>query len=590
MSVAPLVVLGVAVTTLAVAAGVPQLRRPALLTVGGPLAVLLGLVAGLFAGLVSVDVALAYGPLLVIAAGTAALLTAGEGRAFVRRVRSRLLFGVPWGTLVVVTCIVAFYLYVQFGTRGLGSPLVVPFVSWSYHYPLGVFTAPFAHASFGHLTGNVIGTLAFAPLAEYAFSHFPTERGESSFGSWRTNPYVRAFLLFPAGVFAAALLSSAFSWGATIGFSGVVYAFAGFALVRYPLTTVIAVTARDVISVLWSTLQDPVVYANASPSFGPPWWAGIAVQGHLLGFLVGAVLAAALVAGRENRPSPARVWFGAVVMGASLSLWAVWWYGTSAEFVLYRALGVLLVVGIAVLLTAVVRADDRPVVSDLTTRKTAFALLLLPIVTMALVAVPVNLTSVQDAGLPGEPVEIREYEVTYAENVQNERVSAVDVPYFQDVTNVTASGVVVANPERTIWTEQVSSSSLAFWGERPVTVGGVGWEETVWVHRRGWVPTGGSPVYNVYVDPPEADWRPVFASGNSSADPVLDGREIHIDARGGAFGLQVVRNDTVLDSVGLPDENETATASGLTFVRNGSRIVARHENTTVTIAREEQYE
>ncbi|WP_232688457.1 rhomboid family intramembrane serine protease [Halobacterium zhouii] len=590
MSSSSLVVLAVAGATLAVAAAVPRLRRPALLSVGTPLAALLGLVAALFAGFVSIYDVLAYAPVLVVGAATAAALATGEGRAFVRRVRSRLLFGVPWGTALVTAFVVAFYVYVQFGFRGLTSPLVVPFVSWSYYYPLGVLTAPFAHAGLGHLTGNVIGTLAFAPLAEYAFSHYPTGRGNSSFGSWRTNPYVRAFVLFPLGVLAVALLSGVFAWGATIGFSGVVYAFAGFALVRYPLATVVAVTARSVVSVLLETLQNPIVYANPSPSFGAPWWAGIAVQGHLFGFLLGALLAGALVARRGNRPSGARVWFGGLVLLTSLSLWAVWWYGVSTQYVLYRAVGVLLVAGVAALLAAVVRAGDRTLVSDLTTRRVAFSLLLLPILTMSLVAVPVNLTTVQDAGLPGDPVEIRDYRVTYAEDVTNERVGAVDVPYFEQVTNVSASGVVVANPDRNIWAERVSAGALAFWGDHAVTVGGLGWEETVWVHRRGWVPTGAHPVYNVYVEPENGDLRPVFASQSATADPVVAGRSVRVDAREGAFGLRVLRNGSVLSSVGIPAQNETVTAAGLTFVRNGSRVVVVNGDTRVTIAHEEQYQ
>jgi membrane associated rhomboid family serine protease len=581
----------VAATTVAavlLAAAVPRLRR--LRWVG--VAVVVGLLGGFAAaaalGSIGPWRAVANAAVLLLVATGVAVFTRGEGRRELRAVRSRLLFGVPWGTLVVTGVVVGFYLFVQFGRDGV--PLVVPFVSWSYLYPLGVLASPIAHAGLGHVTGNVVGTLALAPLAECAFSHYPTGRGSSSFASWRSNPYVRALVVFPLGVLLVAQLTAVFSWGATIGFSGVVYALAGFALVKYPLATVVAVTGRDVISVLWSTLGDPVTVASASPSFGAPWWAGIAVQGHLFGFLVGAVLAAVVLARRGERPNAARVWVGAVVLATSLSLWAVWWYGESAEYVLFRAGGLLLVAVLAVVLAAAAGASDRTVLGDLTGRQAASLALLLPVLTMCVVAVPVNLTTVPEADLPGDPVAVEGYEVAYVENTTNERVGAVSIPYFEQATNVTASGVVVANDDRGIWTEQVSAGELAFYGDTAVTVGGVGWRETVWVHRRGWVTDGGGAVYNVYVDPPDGDSRHAFASESATADPVLDGQRVRLDAAGGGFGVEVVANGSVVDSAELPAQNETVTAGTLTFERDESQLVASHGNTSVTVASEEDYE
>lgn len=591
MSVSPWLVVGAtAAVVLILLAVVPRFRRPALLTYGLPVAVLVGIVAGVVAGVVGFWYGVAYGAIVGVAGAALAVLSVGEGRTAFRTVRSRLLFGLPVGTFVVVAIVVAFYLFVQFGARGIESPLVIPFVSWSYFYPLGVLTAPFAHASLGHVTGNLIATLALAPLAEYAFSHFPTERGASAFGSWRTNPYVRGFVLFPLGVLGVSVLTGVFSWGATIGFSGVVYAFAGFALVRYPLATVLAVTARESIAILWRVVNEPIVFASSAPSYGPPGWAGIAVQGHLFGFLLGALLAAVLVAKRGNRPSAVRIWLGTFLLTSSLSLWAVWWYGQSAEYVLFRALGLLLVVTLAILFTMVVRLDSSRVVGDVSGRRLAFTVLLLPVVTMALVAVPVNVTTVQDVDLPGDPVEIDGYEVSYAEDVQNERVAGVNVPLFEQATNVSASGVIVANEERTIWTEQISAGELAFYGDSTVTVGGLGWEETVTVHRRGWIPVGDTAVYNVYVGRSDGSVRHVFASENSTADPVVAGRQVRVEARAGQFGLAVVRNESVLSRTGLPGQNESVTAGGLTFTREDDRVVATHENTTVTVVTRETYE
>jgi membrane associated rhomboid family serine protease len=590
MNVSPLVVVaGAALATFVVLAVFPRFRRLSLVVHGVSIAVLAGVVAAVATGVIGVWQGVAYVAVVTLIGSGVTVLSTGEGREFWRTVRSRLLFGVPWGTLLVSTALVAFYRFVQFGARP-GHPLVVPFVSWSYFYPLGMLTAPFAHAGAGHLTGNTVGTLVLAPLVEFAISHFPTERGASSFGSWRTNPYVRAFVVVPLGIGVVALVTGVFSWGATIGFSGVVYAFAGFALVRYPIAAVVAVTARDVVSLLLSVLQDPIAFATVSPSFSRPWWAGISVQGHLFGFLVGAVLAALLMARRDERPSAVRVWFGSIVLATSLTLWAVWWYGQSADYVLYRALGVLLVVALALALTAAVRADDTTIAFDLTGRRAAVLLLLFPVVTMSMVAVPVNSTAVEGTQLAGDPVEIRGYDVTYAEDVEHERVGAVEVPLFAQATNVSASGVIVANDRRSIWTEQVSAGELAFYGDTAVTVGGLGWKETVGAHRRGWVPRGGSPVYNVYLEPPGGDWRPVFASESSTADPVVAGRTVRLDAESGEFDVEVLHNEGVLGTAPLPARNETVTAGGLTFVRESGKLFAERGNTTVTVATRERYE
>jgi hypothetical protein len=136
----------------------------------------------------------------------------------------------------------------------------------------------------------------------------------------------------------------------------------------------------------------------------------------------------------------------------------------------------------------------------------------------------------------------------------------------------------------------VSASRLGFYGDQSVTVGGVGWKESVGVHRRGWVPAGASAVYNVYVTPPEDETRHVYSSENATADPVVAGRQVRVTSSSGGIDLNVLRNKTVIGSTGIPRQNETNEAGGLTFVRNGSRVLAEHENTTISIASRESYE
>ncbi|MFC6724678.1 rhomboid family intramembrane serine protease, partial [Halobium palmae] len=215
----------------------------------------------------------------------------GSSERWGRRLRERFLLGVPWGTLVTVALVLSVYLLLQDGLDHWYAPTVVPFTAWSYFYPLGMVTAPFSHSGPGHLVGNLIGTLTFAVVAEYAFGHFPRRRGSSSFGSWRTNPYVRAFVVFPAVVVGVGLLTSFFGLGPVIGFSGVVYAFAGFALLYFPYATVLAYVAGRVLNLAWSAFVRPTPTVTSQPVFSTPWFADIALQGHLLGFLLGVLLA-----------------------------------------------------------------------------------------------------------------------------------------------------------------------------------------------------------------------------------------------------------------------------------------------------------
>lgn len=525
---------------------------------------------------------------LATAIGLVHYLDSPRGR-WATILRTRFLMGVPWGTLVTFAFVGSVYLFVQGGLQDPYSPLAIPFTSWSYFYPLGFVTAPFSHASLGHVTGNLIGTIVLAPIAEYAWSHFPTERGDASFSSWRSNPYVRAFILFPLGVIVVGLGTSVFSWGAIIGFSGVVFAFAGFAVLRYPILTVVALTGRGAVNTLYYSLRDPVVVGTASPSFGPPWWVGVAVQGHLLGLLLGAVLGLVLVGNRRRLPSAGRLFVGLVLLGFSFTLYALWWYRDPSTYVLYRGLGVVLVVTLAALLATSVRARSVELVEGVTRRQFAIMLVLLPLFTMAIVAIPINTTTIQAVDTPDDAIEVRDYEIYYAEDVTNERVGAIDIELFNESTSVRASGVIVVSESRHVWTEAESTGSLRYWGERTVQVGGVGWKETIHAKRTGWRVVGGNPVYVVSLKPPDGEYSRVFASNNTTASPTIDHRNVTVDVQDGEFTLVVTNNSTTLGRTTIPSENETTSAGGLTFVRKGTQVFATRGGTRVLIAMEEEY-
>ncbi|MFB6300481.1 MAG: rhomboid family intramembrane serine protease [Halobacteriales archaeon] len=514
------------------------------------------------------------------------------------RLRSRLLMGVPWGTVVSIVGVLCVYLFIQGGWDHWFRPVTVPFSAWSYFYPLGIALAPFSHVGAGHLIGNLVGTIVFAPIVEYAWGHYPTKRGAQTFTSWRTNPFIRAFVAFPVGVIIVGWLTSIFSWGPIIGFSGVVFAFAGFALVRYPIGTVIALSVREVLRTVYRALQNPVVVAEAKPTFSEPWWAGIAVQGHLFGLFLG-IVAGALVfrtRDREELPGPARLWSGALIVGTALSLWAVWWYRGGVTYVLYRGVGMTLVALLALLVTLGIHgttARPRLLFEQIPVRTAGLLVLLFPALVLGFGSIPLNLTTVADGSVPGDggTISVEGYTVAYAEDVTNQKVRVINLSVFGETTQVTTSGVIVVNEQRNIWTRQISKSRLAFAGTRSVRVGGVGWRQAVIANRTGYSAANGGTAYRVQLKRfGTGKWTHAFASSPATAEPTLAGRNVTVEATSEGFFLNVTRSNTSLARVPVPTGNETVRAGGITFAREGRHIYASVNDTRIRIVSAEIYQ
>jgi membrane associated rhomboid family serine protease len=559
------------------------------------------------------------------------------------RLRSRLVLGVPWGTLVVVTGVVGFYLVVQHGWSNWYDPVTLPYRAWSLFSPLGWLTAAFAHSGSSHLVGNVTTALAVFPLAEYAYGHYPRQRGSQSFASWRSNPLVRALLVVPAGTAIVGLVTALFSWGPIIGFSGVVFAAIGFAAVRYPVGAVVAAVAQGAVKLTYQVLLDPILVRQASERYVRPGWVGIAVQGHALGLFTGVALGvlvfyrdelidlAALGSRGETPPSVLRMWAAALLLALVLRLQNLWWYRGAETFVLYRGLGLAVVALVATLIAAAVAspdttlecpggeretggvlpdvgADDRiPDVQPgallpnalsgtagldgaMTTRQVAVLALLAPLVAMAPVAVGLNLVAVADAGTPGggAAVEVRDYTVTYAEDVQNGMTSVVDVSMFGETTTVNTSGVIVVSDRRNIWTTEVTKGALASRGSARVVVGGPTWRETVFVKREGWSALGGGAAYRVRIGPEPGDTRVAYTSGGATAGPVLAGRNVSVvPAEEGRFDVRVTQNGATMETAPMPDDGENVSVGGVTFVRDGAIVEARVNDTRVDVFRKE---
>jgi membrane associated rhomboid family serine protease len=507
------------------------------------------------------------------------------------RLRSRLLLGVPWGTLVLAALVLAVYLFVQGGLGAWTTPVTLPFASWSYLYPQGMVLAPFAHSGPGHVTGNLLGTLAFAPIAEYAFSHFPRQRGSASFGSLRSNPYVRAFVLFPLGGVVVGLGTSLLHWGPVIGFSGVVFAFAGFALVRFPLAVVAASVARGLLDLGLESLEDPIVTVTAGSQFSQPPWVDVAAQGHLLGFLLG-VAAGFLVVGRrrESGPTALRVLAGAVLFGFATSAWAVWWYQGADRYVLYRGLGIVVVVVMGVLAALAARRWRGEVIDGIPRRRAVATVLVIPLVTMAMVAVPVNLTTVADNADADASVTVRDYTVTYDERIVNPKASVLNLSVLNASSRAPTGGVIVISEQRSLWSREVSPGQLAFGGTSVVRVGGAGWEALVYARRQGWSARGGGTAYQVWLGTEGDGWTEVFNSSPATADATLDGKNVSVVPAAGEFRIAVSRGGETIERVGVPASGEHVRAAGLRFVRRGSEVIAVHNRTRVPVFSREQYD
>jgi len=530
-----------------------------------------------------------------VAVSVAILLRLTGWNARWRRVLTeRFVLGVPWGTVLTGLGVLAVYLLLQGGWQNPHDPLVIPFRAWSYLYPLGIVTAPFAHNGLGHLTGNLVATLAYAPLVEYAWGHYPEESVPAD--SPLASPAVRV-LAVPAAVLVVGLLTGLFAVGPVIGFSGVVFAFAGFALVRYPIATVVAMAGRGVIDLLYTALRNPVTEASGGGrSFGTPWWANIAIQGHALGLFLGVALGWLYVTRRDRRPSPGRLWLAALIFAVGQSLWALYWYRGGVTYVLFRGAGVVAVFLLAALVTAAVTAGDgllvesvglpgtdRSVTVDLHGREAAVGLFLALTLATAAAAIPINLATVS-GGPTGDGVQVRGYEITYAEDVPDQYVSAVPITAFGETTQVNTSGVIVVNEGRKVFRTAISKPRLAFQGSGSVTVGGLGWRRTVDVNRQAWDPVGNGSVYKVFLNPPDGDRRLVFTSDPKTAEPRVGGRRVSVRPSRQAFDLVVHGGNETLGETTFPTEGSNVTAGGLTFNRSGGRVFAIRDGTRVRIA------
>jgi membrane associated rhomboid family serine protease len=612
----------------------------------------------------------------LLAAGAYAWAIHGRGR-WRQLLTARFCYGVPWGTLVSVAGVVAFYLFAQGGLDHWNDPVVVAFRSWSYTYLPGMLTSGFAHASPDHLIGNLVGTVVLAPIVEYAWGHYPpadeqtgpgllagfahtppanfgeqadtddtatslrpTDRDPD--GGVLSRPWVRALVVFPLAVAAVSLVTSVFALGWSLGFSGTVFAFGGFAVVVLPLTAAVSMFAISGVGITYRALTEPVLRVSVDGgSPGPPGWAAVNVQAHLLGFLIGVALGIALLWARNRRPPAGRLFLAVLVFVLVRNLWVLPW-SEGDTYLQYRGIGLVFVLVVTMFVTAVALADDRPLVdpesslvgygpllnrlwvlvlggvvvagavaldlgafelaivggpalllalqsipsaapdtvyeSPVTKRTALFLGLVMVIGAVAVPSAAGNLPGMDDDPVPEGAIEVADYSVVYAEDADHGRIDSTD------------SGVIVVSERRDIWSTDVSQRELERSGEATVVLGGVGWYETVTAERTGWTVVGNDSVYAVALEHEGARTRS-FVSGPSQATPRVSNHTVALAPAEDGFAVRVLRNGTTIDQAPVPAGNESVTLGPLDIVAeydDGSlSLFATEDGTRVEVASKE---
>jgi membrane associated rhomboid family serine protease len=466
--------------------------------------------------------------------------------------------------------------YLVQGGGSDGGPVVQGFRSWSLWYPQGVLFSSFAHASVSHLTGNAFGTLAFAPIAEFAWRHYPDESARIEHPAARIGVFV-------LGVVAVGIAGALFVPGAIIGFSGVVFALAGFALVVRPLATVLALVGVRVVRLLYRALTDPVVTAEARPRFVSPSWADTALQGHLFGVLVGILLAVALLRLRERRPDLRHVFLAALVFAVARSLYAIYWYLGADEFVLFQAAGAAGVLLFATLVAVATRPPDWRLRVGPPPATVALGVLGLAVALLAVSGLAYSVVSVSPGEEVQDGIEVRDYRVDYVDGAQDRYIGALELPGVGSPLSATTSGVVVASDRHNVWGLAVSAGELAFDGQAAVTVGDATWRETVFVDRTQWSFLDGNTTFRV-AGFHDDQWHLLYTDSPAVADSRIAGTNVSIAATAAGYDLVVARDNATIFRGPMPEGNETVVVRDITFERENDSLFARYGDTDLRIA------
>jgi len=256
------------------------------------------------------------------------------------------------------------------------------------------------------------------------------------------------------------------------------------------------------------------------------------------------------------------------------------------QYTLFRWLGTVFVFLLALLVAAATVLTDERLLPDFDGGWSSVAGFALIVVfsALCLAAIPANFATIGAGDVPSDGVEVRDYVVTYDEDVRNAYVDSIPLPE-RARQNITESGVIVASDDREIWTTVVEPNRLSVNGRQSVVLGGVGWRETVTVNRVGWAVSGNDSVYRVALSREAQPPQTTFRSSPSTADGTIAGRNVTFRPAGNGFEIAVRRNGETVDTGPVPENMSSERIGGLTFERNRSRLYAAGNGTRVPIAR-----
>jgi hypothetical protein len=430
-----------------------------------------------------------------------------------------------------------------------------------------------------------------------------------------------------------------------------VFAFAGFAVVYSPLAAVVATVGFSGVGTVVSALREPVLRVSTeSGPPGPPSWAGINVQAHLLGLLIGVLLAVALLRHRNESRTPAMTFLAVAVFAFARGLWSLPWSGDGV-WLQYRGIGTVFVITLSIMITAAVTGEEGRLPNPLSALPSdesrpavvvgwialvgaaaaavigaelrlgsadpfivvlvvlvALALALPPLrpvapdigsdipvtnqqillVGLVLVTLAMALPSVAFNGAPMDDDPVPDTATVEIEDYH--------VTYAENATHgrvdSNESGVIVVSERRQIWSTAVDKNRLAYSGEATAVVGGVGWRETVTANRTGWDVTGGETAYVVDLEH-DGERTRAFRSGAAEADLSVANQTVAVVPGDDGFRLNVTRDGTVVGEVPIPAVNETATVGALRFSTepddDSLAVYAEQDGTRVRIATREEY-
>jgi hypothetical protein len=193
--------------------------------------------------------------------------------------------------------------------------------------------------------------------------------------------------------------------------------------------------------------------------------------------------------------------------------------------------------------------------------------------------------SVADTG----EVTVEDYTLTYGENLSSGQQFAL----LGDIeTNQTVAGVAVVSEQRSMWTLGARESTLSYQGNATVTVGGLGWRETVEANRTGWSVAGNDSVYAVDLVVDDERTRS-FRADPRRADGRIEGHNVTVAATGDGFEVRLSRDNATVATAAVPEVNGTASLGPLTAVTDRSdgstTLAVESEDTRLVVAERETY-